>query len=158
MSPPPLFHVLLRNDPRISFDLRKRVRTLADELGYQPNPLVSALMATRRRRGSGGAVDVIALVTNYGGRKDWRAKDVCRWEFQGIERRASELGFRIEIFALADYRGEMLKLQATLRARAIRGVLLGFSREEKPNTIFNCTDFSVAALSGYFPEVVADRK
>ena len=147
----------LRNDPRISFDLRKRVRTLADELGYQPNPLVSALMAIRRRRGSGGAVDVIALVTNYGGRKDWRTKDVCRWEFQGIERRASELGFRIEIFALADYRGEMLKLQATLRARAIRGVLLGFSREEKPNTIFNCTDFSVAALSGYFPEVVADR-
>ena len=58
----------LRNDPRISFDLRKRVRTLADELGYQPNPLVSALMAIRRRRGSGGAVDVIALVTNYGGR------------------------------------------------------------------------------------------
>ena len=78
----------LRNDPRISVELRKRVRSVADELGYQPNPLVSALMANRRRRGSGGAVDVIALVTNYGGRKDWRTKDVCRWEYEGIERRA----------------------------------------------------------------------
>jgi LacI family transcriptional regulator len=147
----------LRNDPRISIELRKRVRTVADQLGYQPNPLVSALMANRRRRGSGGAVDVIALVTNYGGKKDWRTKDVCLWEYEGIVRRASELGFRIEIFALADYRGEMAKLQATLRARTIRGVLLGFSREEKPNTIFDCAEFCVAALSGYFPGVVADR-
>lgn len=147
----------LRNDPRIGNELRKRVRSVADELGYHPNPLVSALMANRRRRGSGGAVDVIALVTNYGGRKDWRTKDVCRWEYEGIERRASELGFRVEIFALADYRGEMAKLQATLRARAIRGVLLGFSREEKPNTIFDCANFCVAGLSGYFPEVVVDR-
>ena len=127
----------LRNDPRISLEVRKRVRSVAEELGYQPNPLVSALMANRRRRGSGGAVDVIALVTNYGGRKDWRTKDVCRWEYEGIQRRASELGFRVEIFALADYHGEMPKLQATLRARAIRGVLLGFSREE------NRTPFSI---------------
>jgi len=147
----------LRNDPRISIEVRDRVRSVAVELGYQPNPLVSALMANRRRRGSGGAVDVIALVTNYGGRKDWRTKDVCRWEYEGIQRRASELGFRVEIFALADYRGEMTKLQATLRARAIRGVLLGFSREEKPNTIFESADYCVAALSGYFPQVVADR-
>jgi LacI family transcriptional regulator len=147
----------LRNDPRIGAELRKRVRGIAEQLGYQPNPLVSALMANRRRRGSGGAVDVIALVTNYGGRKDWRTKDVCRWEYEGIQRRAGELGFRVEIFALADYCGEMGKLQATLRARAIRGVLLGFSREEKPNTNFDCTDFCVAGLSGYFPGVVADR-
>jgi LacI family transcriptional regulator len=147
----------LRNDPRISVELRNRVRSVAEELGYRPNPLVSALMANRRRRGSGGAVDVIALVTNYGGRKDWRSKDVCRWEYEGIQRRARERGFRIEIFALSDYHGEMIQLQATLRARAIRGVLLGFSREEKPNTIFDCSEFCVAGLSGYFPGVVADR-
>jgi LacI family transcriptional regulator len=147
----------LRNDPRISLELRKRARAVADELGYLPNPLVSALMANRRRRGSGGAVDVIALVTNYRGKKDWPTKDVCRWEYEGIQRRARELGFRIEIFALSDYRGEMARLQATLRARAIRGVLLGFSREEKENTIFDCSEFCVAALSGYFPQVVTDR-
>jgi LacI family transcriptional regulator, galactose operon repressor len=147
----------LRNDPRISSEVRKRVQKAADELGYRPNPLVSALMANRRRRGSGGAVDVIALVTNYGGRLDWRTKDVCRWEFDGIQRRADELGFRVEIFALADYQWDTARLQATLRARAIRGVLLGFSREERPNTSFDSADFSVAALSGYFPGVVADR-
>jgi LacI family transcriptional regulator len=147
----------LRNDPRISIEVRERVRIAAQEAGYRPNPLVSALMANRRRRGSGGVVDVIALVTNYGGKSDWRTKDVCRWEYDGIQRRARELGFRIETFALADYNWDIAKLQTTLRARAIRGVLLGFSREERPDTTFDCEDFSVAALSGYFPGVVADR-
>jgi len=78
----------LRGDPRISHELRARVRAVADKLGYAPNPLVSALMANRRRRGGAGAVDVIALITHYGGREDWRKKDVCRWEYEGIQRRA----------------------------------------------------------------------
>lgn len=147
----------LRDDPRIGADLRERVRRVADELGYRPNPLVSALMANRRRRGGAGAVDVIALVTSYGGREDWRKKDVCRWEFEGVERRARELGFRVEVFALADYGGDPARLRATLQARAIRGVLLGFSREESDASTFDCEALCVAGLSSYFPDVVADR-
>ena len=147
----------LRDDPRISAELRARVRTMAAKLGYAPNPLVSALMANRRRRGGAGAVDVIALITNYGGREDWRKKDVCRWEYEGIQRRARELGFRVEIFALAEYRGDAARLAATLRARAIRGVLLGFSRDESAGVAFDCEGFCVAGLSTYFPDVAADR-
>jgi DNA-binding LacI/PurR family transcriptional regulator len=147
----------LRGDPRIGAELRERVQKVANELGYRPNPLVSALMANRRRRGGAGAVDVIALVTHYGGREDWRKKDVCRWEFEGIERRARELGFRIEVFALGSYGGDPARLRATLQARAIRGVLLGFSREESAATTFDCEGLCVAGLSNYFPSVVADR-
>ena len=147
----------LREDPRIGPALRQRVQSLARELGYRPNPLVSALMASRRRRGSGGAVDVIALVTSYGGRQDWQTKDVCRWEYEGILRRAQELGFRIEVFALEDFRGRMDRLQAALRARAIRGVILGFSREQKSEAGFDCAGFCVAGLSAYFPRVTVDR-
>lgn len=147
----------LRGDPRIGAELRERVRAMADELGYRPNPLVSALMANRRRRGGAGAVDVIALITHYGGREDWRKKDVCRWECEGIERRARELGFRVEVFALGNYGGDPARLRATLQARAIRGVILGFSREESAATTFDCTDLCVAGLSNYFPGVAVDR-
>lgn len=56
----------LRQDPRISASMRTRVRELTESIGYRPNPLVSALMATRRRRGGNGEVDIIALVTHYG--------------------------------------------------------------------------------------------
>ncbi len=112
-------------------------------------------MANRRRRGSGGAVDVIALVTNYGGRKHWRSKDVCRWEYDGSERRARELGCRVEIFALSNRlsRWNDATSGSTLPGPD-RGVLLGFSRK-KPNTIFIRTEFCVASV--YFPEVVADQ-
>ena len=147
----------LRDDPRIGADLRKRARELAAKLGYQPNPLVSALMASRRRRGAAGAADVIALVTNYGGREDWRKKDVCRWEYEGLRDRASTLGFRVEEFALRDYRGDMARVEATLRARGIRGVLLGFSREDSAPAEFDRTGFAVAGLSAYFGATVVDR-
>ena len=51
----------------------------------------------------------------------------------------------------------MARLVATLRARAIRGVLLGFSREESAGVAFDSEGFCVAGLSAYFPEVIADR-
>jgi LacI family transcriptional regulator len=147
----------LRGDPRISAEMRQRVETVAEIAGYRPNPLVSALMANRRRRGGSGEVDVIALITNYGGRESWRAKDVCRWEYEGIVSRAGALGFRVEIFACSEYNYEANRLIATLRARGIRGVLLGFSRDEALQAPFPTEGFAVAGLSAYFRSTIVDR-
>jgi LacI family transcriptional regulator len=147
----------LRGDPRISVEMRHRVEALAKNTGYRPNPLVSALMASRRRRGGAGEVDVIALVTHYGGGKSWRSKDVCCWEYEGIVARAAALGFRVEIFALGDYGGDADCLATTLRTRGIRGVLLGFSRDEAPHAVFHTEGFAVAGLSAYFRSTVVDR-
>jgi LacI family transcriptional regulator len=147
----------LRGDPRISLEMRQRVESLAKSAGYRPNPLVSALMANRRRRGGGGEVDVIALVTNYGGRENWRTKDVCRWEYEGVVSRAAALGFRVEIFPFGEHGGDLDRLIVTLRARGIRGVLLGFSREETPHEPFRTDGFAVAGLSAYFRSTIVDR-
>jgi LacI family transcriptional regulator len=147
----------LRGDPRIGAQMRRRVEDVAEKMGYRPNPLVSALMANRRRRGGIGEVDVIALVTDYGGRENWRSKEVCQWEFEGIVARAAALGFRIEIFPLSEYHGDATRLAATLRARGIRGVLLGFSREESLQVPLPAEGFAVAGLSAYFRWAAVDR-
>ena len=147
----------LRSDPRIGREMRHRVEDAAEKMGYRPNPLVSALMASRRRRGGAGEVDVIALVTNYGGRENWRSKDVCRWEFEGIQSRAATLGFRVEVFPLGEYKGDPDRLEATLRARGIRGVLLGFSREDSEQIPFRTEGFAIAGLSAYFRSAAVDR-
>ncbi len=147
----------LREDPRIGEETRAKIRVAAAKLGYRPNPLVSALMANRRRRGGAGEIDVIALVTSYGGREDWRSKQVCRWEFEGIQSRAAMLGFRVEVFSLNDYGADATRLQSTLRARGIRGVLLGFSRENKEPVPFSSEGFAVAGLSAYFSSEQVDR-
>ncbi|MBV9489602.1 MAG: LacI family DNA-binding transcriptional regulator [Verrucomicrobia bacterium] len=147
----------LRADPQIGVETRQRVQETARKMGYRPNPLVSALMASRRRRGGHGEVDVIALVTNYGGREGWRSKDVCRWFFDGIQARAAALGFRIEVIALGACHGSMSRLEKVLHARGIQGVLLGFSREETEQVPFRTEGFAVAGLSTYFGSTVVDR-
>lgn len=38
----------LRSHPRIPENTRKRIQQVAEEMGYRPNPLVSALIAQRR--------------------------------------------------------------------------------------------------------------
>ncbi len=152
----------LRGDPRIGEATTRRVQEIVRRLGYQPNPLVSALMAHRRRGGAAAkaaeGADVMALVTSYGPPEDWRTKEVCRWEFEGIRQRARELGFRVEVFSVQDYGGETARLETTLRARGIRGVLLGFSRENGEGSAPGFLEgFAVAGLSAYFPRTTVHR-
>jgi DNA-binding LacI/PurR family transcriptional regulator len=147
----------LRGDQRISQTTRDRVLATAEKLGYRPNPLVTALMRSRRRRGGTGEIDRIAVVTNYGGQENWRSKDVCRWEFEGISQRAAALGYSIEVFALGQFNNQPDRLASALQARGIRGVLLGFSRVETVEVSFPTSGFCVAGLSNYFRSNTVDR-
>lgn len=147
----------LRDDRRISPEVRQQIHALAKKLNYRPNPMVSALMAGRRKSGKSSEVDTVALITDYQGEGRWQSKDVCRWEFNGICERAAELGFRIEEFALADYDHDPRRLERTLLTRGIRGVLLGFTRDRSTKPELDLRGFSVAGLSTYFKEVSVDR-
>ncbi len=147
----------LKSDPRIGEATRDRVHDAAAKLGYRPNPLVSALMATRKNRTGTNEVGVIALITDYHGKDGWRTKDVCRWEYEGICRRADEMGYRVEEFAMKDFNYDGSRISKTLIARGIRGVLLGFTRERKGFSDFPIESFSVAGLSTYFREMAVNR-
>lgn len=147
----------LRSDPRIGAATRERVAETARRLGYRPNPLVSALMAVRRKRSGAGEVGTLALITDYHGKDGWRTKDVCRWEHDGICRRADEMGYRVEEFAMRDFDYEGSRIAKTLAARGIRGVLLGFTRDRKAFSDFPIGAFSIAGLSTYFREMPVNR-
>ncbi|RYD40551.1 MAG: LacI family DNA-binding transcriptional regulator, partial [Verrucomicrobiaceae bacterium] len=58
----------LKGDTRIGEETRARVAKLAADLGYRPNPMISALMAVRGKRG-GSEVGTVALVTDYHGQE-----------------------------------------------------------------------------------------
>ena len=147
----------LRDDPRISAATRARVHEAALQAGYRPNAMVSALMSVRRRHGNAKDVDTVALITDYQGDGGWRSKDVCRWEYDGICKRADQLGYRIEEFALSNFDHDGSRLEKALHTRGIRGVLLGFSRGRRERVPFHTDSFSVAGLSAYFNEVLVDR-
>jgi LacI family transcriptional regulator len=147
----------LRGDRRIGEETRSRVARAAKELGYRPNPWVSALMSARKNRSGNGEVGTVAVVTDYHGKDGWKTKDVCRWEYEGICRRADEMGYRVEEFAMSDFNYDGHRISKTLIARGIRGVLLGFTRERKFLSGFPLEAFSVAGLSTYFREVAVNR-
>ncbi len=54
----------LRDDPRITAPVRRKVRAAAARLGYRKNPLVAALMSARRARTAAGYQATLAFVTH----------------------------------------------------------------------------------------------
>lgn len=147
----------LREDPRISEATRAKVLAKSAELGYRPNPLVSALMSSRKRRIGSAEAEVIALITDYRDTTGWRSKDVCAWEYEGILARVRETGFRLEEFSMADFGFDGGRITRALMARGIRGILLGFSRNRQKIGGLSLENFSVAGLSTYFREVPVNR-
>ncbi len=114
----------LRDHPRIPAATRDRVKAAAAKLGYRINPLVSALMQSRR---SGRAVKHVALafVTNYPTRFGWRPPHHDRPDyFPGAVERARDFGYKLEHFWLGEPGMTSLRFCDILSARGINGVIV----------------------------------
>lgn len=111
----------LRDSPRISAAVRRKIQQLARDHGYQPHPLVSKLMSQLPHVKTISRA-TLAVVTTSG--PEWRQHAFLREIFTGIELRARELGYRIEEFTLRDYGMSCAKLSDVLYARGLEGVLI----------------------------------
>lgn len=113
----------LRGNPRISAATRERIKRLADELGYHPDPELSRLMnhlrVARTMRGRVG----IAIVDFYP-RADFPENAYNSKVRLAATARAEELGLSVTAMHLADYGGSLAKLVKVIRARGIEGALL----------------------------------
>ena len=115
----------LRNCSRISAETRNRVQTIAKELGYHANPLVTALMRSRRHGHTIKNV-VLAYVTNHSTRYGWRPPHHDRPDyFPGACARAEELGYKLEHFWLAEPGMSPARFADILTNRGIHGILIG---------------------------------
>ena len=115
----------LRDHPRIPEDTRRRLRALAEKLGYRPNPLVAALMKSRRT-GRAPKHATLAFVTNYPTRFGWRREHHDRPDFfPGASARAKDFGYQLEHFWLAEPGMTPERFCDILSTRGIHGLLLG---------------------------------
>ncbi len=115
----------LRDHPRIPAATRERVKMIAARLGYRINPLVSALMKSRR---SGRAEKhvTLAYVTNYPTRFGWRPRNHDRPDFfPGATERARDFGYKLEHFWLAEPGMTPARFCDILAARGINGLIVG---------------------------------
>lgn len=63
----------LRDHPRISEEVRVKVKEKAAELGYRPDPMLAALANYRRGRGGGSIQAGVAWVNGWANPNDLRA-------------------------------------------------------------------------------------
>jgi DNA-binding LacI/PurR family transcriptional regulator len=145
----------LANHPRIPEATRRRIREIADRLGYRPNPYVAALMRARRRRRPPADRPVLALVNGLDGRHAWRdsaAPTVHQMRLGAIER-ARLRGYRPEEFWLHEDGMSPVRFSGMLRARGIVGVLLGPLRPGAPVPDLDWSSFAAVRLGVPLPDL-----
>ncbi|WP_438480504.1 LacI family DNA-binding transcriptional regulator [Oleiharenicola lentus] len=117
----------LANNPRIPAATRERIHGIAKELGYRPNPYVSALMRVRRQGRTVTEKPVIALVNGLDHPNGWResAAPTVRLMLKGALERAELRGYRAKEFWLHQNEMSAERFSGMLYARGIHGLVLG---------------------------------
>lgn len=142
----------LANNPRISQATRQRVQALAKELGYKPNPYVSALMRTRRTRGSTAAQPILAIVGCFDTPDGWKTTSAVtiRQMREGAIERAVARGYQCQDFWLWQDSMSPERFSQMLHTRSISGVLLGPLAENVELPPLKWDNFSAVGLSTPF--------
>jgi len=112
----------MRNDRRIPVATREKVRAAMEELGYQPDPMLSALVAYRSEKRKQIYRATLAWVTNYPTRDGWKEFQNVDY-FRGASRRAAELGYMIEHFWLHEPGMTQRRATQILTSRNVQGLL-----------------------------------
>lgn len=142
----------LRNDPHLPVGTRERIQRIAGEMGYRPNPLVSALVAFRRLRKPPVAVSSLGFIV-----RDVPMRTACRRYLEGARSSAMQLGYKVEVFRLTDGPGNEARLGRVLHTRGIQGLILGPLPEPSGGFSLKWEHFSTVALEHTFSRPLFDR-
>jgi LacI family transcriptional regulator len=114
----------LRRHPSIPVKTRERVEEAARNLGYRPDPALTALMAYRRRAAPASSGLVLGYLTYWPGCDDWRKYPALARFFQGAQKRATDLGYKLEHIWLRRPGITLKRWNQILRARNLAGLIL----------------------------------
>lgn len=136
----------LRNHPSIPEVTRQKVRAMADRMGYRPNPLVSALIAERKKRQPTRHGSTLGFLTCTPERHGWQHSRNYRRVHEAMVRYAPSLGYKLEEFWLHEPGMSSLRLQQILLHRGIRGLILCPLPGKMHTLDFDFTEFATVAL------------
>lgn len=117
----------LRNRPSLPETTRLRIQKIADEMGYRPDPVLSALNVYRNPSPSGEvALKRFSMVYLTEGKSPdaWREHAGQVRYRVGAMRRAEELGYHLEDFWLDRQRMPTHRLTQILKTRNVNGVIV----------------------------------
>jgi DNA-binding LacI/PurR family transcriptional regulator len=115
----------LRRSPLLLPETGERIRAAAEEMGWRPNPAVSAWMAHRRSSRPDRAGQQIVFLNVFRDQRFWRKRPSFTRFVLGVEHRAKALGYGFEEILAAAPKMTSSRLDRILRARGIEGVVVG---------------------------------
>lgn len=113
----------LRNHPRISKPMQERVRKLADELGYRPDPMLAALANYRKGKSERPVATCIAWINAWPDAADLRKHGEFDLYWKGAAAAAEQSGYRLEEFRFGGQYTPQ-RLHEILSARGIGAMLI----------------------------------
>lgn len=140
-----------KGHPNIPKETRERIMKIAAELGYTPDPMLSALAAYRTRQRPATFHGTLAWLTNSAYGFDWRDRTLRPHfsdYFDGAAAQAKRYGFQLEIFDFNAPRMTPARLASILETRGVSGVLLCPQPRPETNLDFPWQNFS-AVTFGY---------
>lgn len=114
----------LNNSPKASAATIARVKAVAEEMGYQVNPYVSALMTSRRHGKNPENLPVVALITATETPDEWKNRYNTNRFVEGCTNVARSLGIRIEHFWIGEDSMSAKRMNDILYNQGIRGAVL----------------------------------
>lgn len=138
----------LSNKSDVSAKTRAKILKVCAQLGYRPNPLVSALMRVRRRKGRASTRLTLAFVTAFPTENEWRKHPapIFAQMFAGASQRALERNYRLEHFWLHRDGMSNARFSQVMIHRNITGLLLAPVPDTRTTIDLDWDAFSIVVL------------
>lgn len=139
----------LRGNPRISAPVTLRIQQVAQEMGYRPNPLLSAYQASVRAQKPVKFQSILGWINDTPDENFWK-RPYMKPMLEGARIRATALGYQIDEIWIPNVSIEypednFKRWEKILMARGIHGVVLPYL-DRVQHYMLNWKNFSVISL------------
>ncbi|HUJ45383.1 MAG TPA: LacI family DNA-binding transcriptional regulator [Opitutaceae bacterium] len=136
----------LRNQPKLSAATGERIRRIAAELGYRPDPMLDLFNLYRRTLEPPRPLGAIAFVSDLANPAAFAGSERHEVIFSSAREEAKRLNFTLELFLVGPGQLSPARLSHVLEARGITGILLGALSPATHSLDIDWTQFCVVGI------------
>ena len=136
----------LKNHPSLPAKTKDRVKKIAQELQYAPDPALSALAAHRNRLRVHNNFSIIGFISNWKRPSEWTRLSSVQEVMEGAKNRAIELGYTLQHFSTSEDAATPKRFSQVLKTRGIRGIILAPFENYEDELDLEWNAFSVVTI------------
>ena len=136
----------LRGHASIPAETRRRIEEVAQQMGYQRNPVFHALSRFRQEGRVRAPAPRIAYLENYGAGSGTPRPPHLQVTYDGARQQAELLGYQLEVLAVGEDDHDTRSLSHHLRENQITGVVIGAFLPGFAEIALNWDDYAICKI------------